>query len=102
MDCGTIKEFWEGRLGPGSPNGRESAETDLRPSCCGLGVNSTKLQRAGHAIDGNDVGGDAVAYAMRFRCANHLIETLIHNVLQSFVDFTLTPKKSLTVLNPFK
>src|SRR5262249_12520695 len=67
-----------------------------------LGVDSAKLQRASHAIDGDNIRGDSVVDSVRFRVAHNLVEPALHAVLQAVVPFPLAPEKALAVLDPFK
>ena len=65
-------------------------------------VNPAKLQSHCHAVNGQHIGGNAVVDVVEFGIANDLVESALHDVQKTFVDFTLTPEESLAVLNPFE
>ena len=67
-----------------------------------LGVDAAQLQRAGHAIDRQHVGGDTIIHPVRFRVAHHFIEAVLHHVLQALVHFALAPEKALAILHPLE
>ena len=80
----------------------DSATDKILDSYSRLGVDAAQFQGPSHSIDGHDVSSDAIAHAVRFRGAHHLVEALIHDVLQALVHFALASEKSLAILYPFK
>src|ERR1700738_5719850 len=67
-----------------------------------LGVNSAKLQSAGHPVDGQHVSSNAVIYFMGLGITDHLVESVFHLVEKPFVHFALAPEKTLPVLHPLE
>src|SRR5207245_134743 len=67
-----------------------------------LGINSTELQGAGNAVDGQHVRRDAVIHLVHSRKAYYFVESVIHNVKEALVHFALPPEEALPVLHPFE
>src|SRR5882757_2332074 len=67
-----------------------------------LRIDATQLQRDGHAVNRQHVGGDPVVYLVCLGVANHFVERAFHHVQQPLVHFAFTPEEPLPVLNPFE
>src|ERR1035441_4713648 len=81
------------------PPGNNQVGGDIVHRSC---INATLLQREGHSIDRQHVGGDSIIHFVMLRVTHNFLETPFDDVLEPVVHFLLAPKKSLPVLDPLE